>query len=78
MGIIILKILHLILCIFMVAGVLLMNQKSEGLSGMMGSSSYSARSSKGMDEGMRRLITWLAVGLIVSAIILDVIPSNAL
>lgn len=71
--IMVLKVIHLILCVAIIAGVLLMNQKSEGLSGIMGSSSYSARSAKGMDEGMRRGITWLGAGLIFSAIVLDMI-----
>ena len=69
-----LKVVHLLLCVFIVVGVLFMNQKSEGLSGIMGSSSYSARSAKGMDEGMRRLITWLGAGLMLSAIVLGVLP----
>jgi len=68
-----LKIIHIILCVLVVAGVLFMNQKSEGLSGIMGSSSYSARSAKGMDEGMRRIITWLGVALFVSCILLGII-----
>ena len=76
MFLILLKAIHLLLCILIIAGVLLMNQKSEGLSGIMGSSSYSARSAKGMDEGMRRGITWLGAGLIVSAIILDIIDKT--
>jgi len=69
-----LKFVHFILCILVIIGVLMMNQKSEGLSGIMGSSSYSARSAKGMDEGMRRLITWLGAGLILSSIILGILP----
>jgi len=73
MGLMLLKVIHLILCILVVGGVLLMHQKSEGLSGIMGSSSYSSRGAKGMDEGMRRLITWFGAGLIGMAILLDVI-----
>ncbi len=74
---IVLKAIHLLLCFFVIGGVLLMNQKSEGLSGIMGSSSYSARSAKGMDEGMRRMITWFGGALIASAIILDVIDRGS-
>jgi protein translocase SecG subunit len=68
-----LKVLHIVLCALVILGVLFMNQKSEGLSGIMGSSSYSARSAKGMDEGMRRMITWVAGLLIASALLLDLI-----
>jgi protein translocase SecG subunit len=67
-----LKIVHVILCILVIFGVLMSHQKSEGLAGVMGQSSYSTRGMKGMDEGMRRMITWLGGGLIVSAIILGV------
>lgn len=69
----VLKVIHVLICISVVLGVLFMNQKSEGLSGIMGASSYSARSAKGMDQGMRRLITWLAGLMIFSSIILGVI-----
>lgn len=68
-----LKVLQLIFCVLVVGGVLFSNQKSEGLSGIMGSSSYSARSAKGMDEGMRRAITWFGVGLIANSILLGII-----
>jgi protein translocase SecG subunit len=68
-----LKIVHLILCILVIFGVLFSHQKSEGLAGVMGGSSYSTRGMKGMDEGMRRLITWLGAGLIVSSILLGVL-----
>jgi protein translocase SecG subunit len=68
-----LKVLQLVFCVLVVAGVLFSSQKSEGLSGIMGSSSYSARSAKGMDEGMRRTITWLGVGLIANSILLGII-----
>jgi len=74
--IIVIKVIHLLLCIMVIAGVLLMNQKSEGLSGIMGSSSYSARSAKGMDEGMRRMITWLGASLIFTAIVLDIMDKT--
>jgi hypothetical protein len=39
----------------------------------MGMSSYAARGMKGMDEGMRRLITWLGGSIIVSAILLGLL-----
>jgi protein translocase SecG subunit len=68
-----LKTLHIVICVAVILGVLFMNQKSEGLSGIMGASSYSARSAKGMDEGMRRLITWLAAGMVASSILLGII-----
>ncbi|MCK4720497.1 preprotein translocase subunit SecG [bacterium] len=68
-----LKVLQLVFCILVIGGVLFSSQKSEGLSGIMGSSSYSARSAKGMDEGMRRTITWLGVGLIANSILLGII-----
>lgn len=69
----ILKIVHIILCIAVVAGVLMVHQKSEGLSGVMGQSSYSTRSIKGMDEGMRKLITRLGIALVVSAVLLGIL-----
>ncbi len=47
--------------------------KSEGLSGIMGASSYSTRSAKGMDQGMRRMITWLGAGVVLSCIVLGII-----
>ena len=69
----VLKVIHILLCISVILGVLFMNQKSEGLSGMMGMSSYSTRSAKGMDHGMRRMITWLGGGVIFSSILLGII-----
>jgi protein translocase SecG subunit len=68
-----LKIVHIILCVLVIFGVLMMNQKSEGLSGVMGQSSYSSRGIKGMDEGMRRMITGLSVGLVVTSVVLGVL-----
>ena len=68
-----LKILHVVLCVLVIFGVLFSHQKSEGLAGVMGASSYSTRGMKGMDEGMRRLITWLGVGVIASSILLGVL-----
>ena len=69
----VLKIIHVLLCISVILGVLFMNQKSEGLSGIMGGSSYSSRSAKGMDHGMRQTITWLGGLMILSSIVLGVI-----
>jgi protein translocase SecG subunit len=69
----VLKVLHIALCIAVILGVLFMNQKSEGLSGIMGASSYSTRSAKGMDQGMRRMITWLGAGVVFSCIVLGII-----
>jgi protein translocase SecG subunit len=68
-----LKVLHLILCVVVVVGVLFMNQKSEGLSGIMGGMSQSMRGVKGMDEGMRRFITWMGGALIISSILLGML-----
>ena len=65
-----LQIVHLILCGLVITGVLLMHQKSEGLSGVMGSTSYSTRGIKGMDEGMRKLITRLGIALLCTTILL--------
>jgi protein translocase SecG subunit len=71
-----LKVIHIVLCVLVVMGVLFMNQKSEGLSGIMGGTSYSSRGAKGMDEGMRKMITWLGAGLLLSAVILDIIDRS--
>jgi protein translocase SecG subunit len=68
-----LKIVHIILCILVVFGVLMMHQKSEGLAGVMGQSSYSSRGIKGMDEGMRKMITYLGIGLLCSSILLGIL-----
>ena len=68
-----LKIIHIILCVLVIFGVLMMHQKSEGLSGVMGQSSYSSRGIKGMDEGMRRMITWLGIGLLATSVILGIL-----
>ena len=68
-----LKFIHLIFCVVVVGGVLFMNQKSEGLSGIMGGMSQSMRGMKGMDEGMRRFITWACGLLFLSAIIQGII-----
>jgi protein translocase SecG subunit len=67
------KIVHIILCISVIFGVLMMHQKSEGLSGVMGASSYSTRGMKGMDEGMRTMISWLCIGVLFCAILLGVL-----
>ncbi len=69
----VLKFVHLFLCVVVIGGVLFMNQKSEGLSGIMGGMSQSMRGVKGMDEGMRRFITWAGGLLFLSAIIQGVI-----
>lgn len=68
-----LKFAHLVLCVVVIGGVLFMNQKSEGLSGIMGGMSQSMRGVKGMDEGMRKFITWAGGLLFLSAIIQGVI-----
>jgi protein translocase SecG subunit len=68
-----LKVVHMLLCFVVVFGVLFMNQKSEGLSGIMGGMSQSMRGVKGMDEGMRKFITWVGAGLFASAILLGVV-----
>ncbi|HDS29833.1 MAG TPA: preprotein translocase subunit SecG [Firmicutes bacterium] len=71
--ILLLKFIHLILCVVIIVGVLFMNQKSGGLSGIMGGMSQSMRGVKGMDEGMRKFITYVGIALFASAIILGVL-----
>ena len=68
-----LKVLFLIVCVLLVAGVLFSHQKSEGLSGIMGGMSQSSRGVRGMDQGMRRIINYLCAAFIVLAFIVDLI-----
>jgi len=68
-----LKGIHFALCIIIIGGVLFMNQKSEGLSGIMGGMSQSMRGVKGMDEGMRQFITWMGAAFFASAIVLGLL-----
>lgn len=68
-----LKVVQILLCVVVVVGVLFMNSKSEGLSGIMGGMSQSMRGVKGMDEGMRRFITWMGGLLLFNTILLGML-----
>lgn len=68
-----LKVVFLLTCVVLIFGVLFMNQKSEGLSGIMGGMSQSMRGVKGMDEGMRKFVTTTGVVFVVLALIIDII-----
>ena len=69
----IIKVIHLILCVLLIGGVLFMNQKSEGLSGIMGGMSQSMRGVKGMDAGMRRMITNIGIAFGITSVVLGVL-----
>ncbi len=68
----IVKVLHLLLCAVVVLGVLFSDQKSGGLSGIMGGMSQSMRGVKGMDEGMRKFVTGAAIALILTSVFLGI------
>jgi protein translocase SecG subunit len=65
---IVLLFIHIAICVVLIILVALMQQKHEGLSGIMGGM-QSVRGIKGMDEGMRRIITYTGVAFFVSCII---------
>ncbi len=65
----ILMFLHVAICIVLIGLVALMQQKHEGISGIMGGSSQSSRGIKGMDEGMRKIINYMSVAFFVSCLV---------
>ena len=65
----ILMFLHVAICISLIGLVALMQQKHEGISGIMGGGSQSSRGIKGMDEGMRKIINYVSVAFFVSCLV---------
>ncbi len=61
--------IHLIICTVLIVLVALMQQKHEGISGIMGGASQSTRGIKGMDEGMRKMITYVGFAFFISCIL---------
>lgn len=61
--------IHLGICVALIILVAVMQQKHEGISGIMGGGSQSTRGIKGMDEGMRKIITYFGVAFFVSCIV---------
>lgn len=52
----------------MIGLVALMQQKHEGISGIMGGT-QSSRGIKGMDEGMRKIINYVGIAFFVSCLV---------
>jgi len=65
---VVLLFIHVLICIALIMLVALMQQKHEGISGIMGGM-QSVRGIKGMDEGMRRIITYTGWAFFVSCIV---------
>ncbi len=65
----ILMFLHVAICISLIGLVALMQQKHEGISGIMGGGSQSSRGIKGMDEGMRKIINYVSIAFFVSCMV---------
>ena len=65
----IMMIIHVAVCITLIMLVALMQQKHEGISGIMGGGAQSTRGIKGMDEGMRKIINYVSVAFFVSCIV---------
>jgi protein translocase SecG subunit len=65
----ILLLIHVIIAIVLISLVAIMQQKHEGISGIMGGASQSSRGIKGMDEGMRKFITYMGVAFFVSCLV---------
>ena len=68
-----LKVIYIVICALLIMGVLFSQQKSGGLSGIMGGMYQGMRGVKGMDEGMRRGITWLGLAFVGLAVIIDLL-----
>ena len=60
--------IHVAICISMIGLVALMQQKHEGISGIMGGT-QSSRGIKGMDEGMRKIINYVGIAFFVSCLV---------
>ncbi len=65
----ILVFLHVVICVVLIGLVALMQQKHEGISGIMGGGAQSTRGIKGMDEGMRKFINYMSIVFFASCII---------
>ena len=65
----ILMFIHVAICISLIGLVALMQQKHEGISGIMGGGSQSSRGIKGMDEGMRKIINYVSISFFVSCLV---------
>jgi len=65
----ILVFLHVVVCVVLIGLVALMQQKHEGISGIMGGGAQSTRGIKGMDEGMRKFINYMSIAFFLSCII---------
>ena len=61
--------LHVVICVVLIGLVALMQQKHEGISGIMGGGAQSSRGIKGMDEGMRKFINYMSITFFLSCII---------
>ena len=66
--VVVLLFIHVGICIALIMLVALMQQKHEGISGIMGGM-QSVRGIKGMDEGMRRIITYTGMAFFISCIV---------
>lgn len=67
----VLKIIHFILAVGIIAGVLLQSGKSAGLSGVIdgGASTFFGKK-KGLDEKLEKLTTFVAIGFMITSLIL--------
>lgn len=65
----ILLVIHVAIAVILIVLVAVMQQKHEGISGIMGGAGQSTRGIKGMDEGMRRFITYMGVAFFVSCLV---------
>jgi len=66
---VILRGLHVLFAITLVAGVMMMQTKSDsGLAGIMGGTgSHTLRGIKGMDENFRVILRWVAIGFLATS-----------
>lgn len=65
----ILRFLHILLAVGLILGVMFMQSKSDsGLAGIMGGTGgHSTRGIKGMDEGYRIILRYVAIGFLISS-----------
>ena len=61
--------IHVAISVVLIVLVAIMQQKHEGISGIMGGGMQSVRGIKGMDEGMRKFITYIGIAFFVSCIV---------
>ncbi len=71
----IMLVIHVAISVVLIILVAVMQQKHEGISGIMGGGATSTRGIKGMDEGMRKFITYVGFGFFMSCIIFSLISS---